>query len=306
MFHPKDILMPPPPVFLLYPSGADTTPLFALLRTGVDVDVLDSAHVTAPLAHLGYYYNVDKAPYDHVLAVGSQRLFVDQLPRKEEDYIRACRAYCDTLYERRLAATGKRLIVDGSGNQAMITPFLLRVFRDARFVIYLENPVAALARDDETPPDIHARGWANMARIVAENPAAYLVVRGEEIGNTPTEIAEQLSQFLETSLSVPEDADGVDDAWMDSVTRDPVRLRALQRAMAYLDPGRLAALGYTPGQIWHDLEERAGRSLAPAPNPVLDLQRALVTALRPAVRRPGPLNTLANRVRLACDVLLRE
>ena len=63
-------------------------------------------HLLTPLAHLGIWDKVDKAPYDHVLAAESQKAFVDVLPNKEQDYWDACRAYCDVLYGRYLEGTG--------------------------------------------------------------------------------------------------------------------------------------------------------------------------------------------------------
>ena len=70
-------------------------------------------HLLTPLAHLGYYAKVDKAPYDALLAAESQRQFVADLPHGEQDYIDACRAYTDTLYHRMLATKpGKRFFLD--------------------------------------------------------------------------------------------------------------------------------------------------------------------------------------------------
>ena len=61
-------------------------------------------HLLTPLAHLGYFDKVEKAPYDSVLAAESVREFVADLPGGEQDYVDACRAYMDTLYGRMLAA----------------------------------------------------------------------------------------------------------------------------------------------------------------------------------------------------------
>ena len=57
-------------------------------------------HLMTPLAHLGVWDKVDKAPYDHILAAEAQKSFVAQLPNGEQDYWDACRAYCDILYGR--------------------------------------------------------------------------------------------------------------------------------------------------------------------------------------------------------------
>ena len=69
-------------------------------------------HLLTPLAHLGVWAKVDKAPYDHVLAAESQKLFVENLPNKEQDYWDACRAYFDTLYGRVMEGSGKAICLD--------------------------------------------------------------------------------------------------------------------------------------------------------------------------------------------------
>jgi hypothetical protein len=47
-----------------------------------------------------------------VLAAEAAREFVADLPHGEQDYIDACRAYCDTLYLRMLDQPEKRLFLD--------------------------------------------------------------------------------------------------------------------------------------------------------------------------------------------------
>ena len=48
-------------------------------------------HLISPIAHLGVFGNVDKAPYDHINAAEATRAFIDDLPRGEEDYLDALR-----------------------------------------------------------------------------------------------------------------------------------------------------------------------------------------------------------------------
>jgi hypothetical protein len=49
-----------------------------------------------PLAYLGYHGTVDKAPFDHINGAEAMRTFVGRLPRGEDDYLDALRAYTDT------------------------------------------------------------------------------------------------------------------------------------------------------------------------------------------------------------------
>src|SRR6185295_2838408 len=89
-------------------------------------------HLMTPLAHLGYYDKVDKAPYDHVLAAQSSREFVADLPGGEQDYIDACRAYADTLYLRMLGTKpGKQLFLDKTPAYALVLDFLAKIYPQA-------------------------------------------------------------------------------------------------------------------------------------------------------------------------------
>ena len=99
-------------IFVIGAPRSGTTMLERMLESHSMILGGPEPHVLTPLAHLGYYEAVDKAPYDHILAAESQRLFVDRLPGKEQDYIAACRAYCDVLYGKALEGSGKPFFLD--------------------------------------------------------------------------------------------------------------------------------------------------------------------------------------------------
>jgi hypothetical protein len=99
-----------------------------------------------PLAHLGYYAKVDKAPYDAVLAAEAAREFVADLPHGEQDYIDACRAYCDTLYLRMLSTKPeKRLFLDKTPAYALVLDFIARIYPSAKYVVLTRHPLAVFS-----------------------------------------------------------------------------------------------------------------------------------------------------------------
>ena len=103
-------------------------------------------HLLTPLAHLGYFDNVDKAPYDHVLAAESTRQFVEDLPAGEQDYVDALRAYTDLLYERMLSTRpGKQVFLDKTPAYALVLDFIARIYPDARFVVLTRHPLAVFS-----------------------------------------------------------------------------------------------------------------------------------------------------------------
>ncbi len=95
-------------VFLIGPPRSGTTMLERMLSSHSLIQGGPEPHILTPLAHLGVWAKVDKAPYDHILSAEAQKLFVEQLPNKENDYWKACRAYCEVLYSQYLIAKGIR------------------------------------------------------------------------------------------------------------------------------------------------------------------------------------------------------
>src|SRR5437016_1728195 len=74
------------------------------------------------------------------------RELVADLPRGEEDYLDALRAYADTLYGRLLAtAPGKRFFLDKTPAYALVLPFLTRLYPKAHYVVLTRHPLAVLS-----------------------------------------------------------------------------------------------------------------------------------------------------------------
>src|ERR1043166_1681015 len=99
-------------IFLIGAPRSGTTPLARMLGAHSQIYQRAEPHLITPIAHLGYYGKVQKAPYDPQNAEQAIHELVAELPRGEADYLDALRAYADTLYERLLAATpGKRFFL---------------------------------------------------------------------------------------------------------------------------------------------------------------------------------------------------
>ena len=78
------------PTFLLGAPRSGTTLLERMLSSHSQVRGGPEPHLLTPLAYLGVWARVDKAPYDHIVAAIGQQAFVKSLPRQELDYWRAC------------------------------------------------------------------------------------------------------------------------------------------------------------------------------------------------------------------------
>ncbi|MBN2307620.1 MAG: sulfotransferase, partial [Candidatus Hydrogenedentes bacterium] len=175
-------------------------------------------HLLTPLAHLGVWANVDKAPYDHVLAVGAQKLFIESLPNKEQDYWDACRAYCDTLYGRYLATNpDKSVCLDKTPAYGLILPFMMKVFPDAKYVVLSRHPVATFASyaksffDDDYEAAQNYNPILNryipaLAHFVRQGEVSHIHVRYEDLVSDPEEWVGKIYDYI----GVPFERDTID------------------------------------------------------------------------------------------------
>lgn len=299
-------------------------------------------HLLTPLAHLGVFAKVDKAPYDAVLAAEAQRQFVAALPGGERDYLAACRAYCDSLYGRMLATDPrKRLFLDKTPAYALVLSFIARLYPTARYVVLTRHPLAVFSSYAETffNGDYAAAHAYNpileryvpaVARFLRDRPVPIYHAAYERLVAAPEEMLSEIFAFLgvpdepqavEYGLrDAPPDglgdpigisrhtrpAQGSIDKWAAAVASCPDRLHLCRQLVAQLDPDDLSVWGYPLDELWKPLA-RAGSQIAPPPALTrYRLQRWLIVTSRATVRRHPWLRRRLSTLRLGLDVLLRE
>jgi hypothetical protein len=128
-------------LFLISAPRSGSTLLQRMLGSHTQIFTYPEPHLITPLAYLGYHDLVDKAPYDHINAAEAVRSFVAGLPNMEADYLDAVRAYTDTLYGRMLAPSGKRYFLDKTPANALVMPFLTKLYPRARYVVLTRHPL---------------------------------------------------------------------------------------------------------------------------------------------------------------------
>jgi hypothetical protein len=301
-------------------------------------------HLLTPLAHLGYYAKVDKAPYDAVLAAESVREFVRDLPGGESDYIAACRAYCDTLYERMLALhPQKQLFLDKTPAYALVLDFIAKIYPDAKFVVLTRHPLAVFSSYAESffNGDYAAAQAYNpileryvpaIATFLRRKAVPIYHIVYEQLVTDPERYLAEIFAFI----GVPHAPDAVEygkhqhedrglgdpigvqkhsrpttesiHKWAGEIAANPTRLQLCKDIVARLDPADLAIWGHPLETFWKPLEAVAGA-------PVVEekkawtryrLQRQAIVSLRRQVQRRSALRRLLNTARLGLDVLLRE
>jgi hypothetical protein len=131
-------------------------------------------------------------------------------------------------------------------------------------------------------------------------------------------------ETIEYGKSQPEESKGLGDPigvkqrarpttdsvkkWVEDLLADPAKLALMRKVIAQLDPEDLNTIGYPIETLWKPLEEAQGKAVAPKKHPLnrYRIERKLIVALRRQARKGGLFQKLLKKVRLACDVLLRE
>lgn len=330
-------------LFVISSPRSGSTMLERMLESHSQIAGGPEPHLLTPLAHLGVWDKVDKAPYDHVLAAESQKLFIEQLPGKDQDYWDACRAYCDVLYGRYLDSQGGTVCLDKTPAYALVLPFITKVFPDAKYVVLTRHPLATFSSyansffdgDYRTAQQFNPllnRYVPAIAAFLRQQDVPALHVRYEDLVADPESWMERISSYVgvpyePATVNYGEHAGGeragLGDPigvqqhkrpstaslhkWVDELKADDEKRKMMEGVIASLDPADLDTLGYPLDTLWQPLHEAGDR---PAPKPAkltrYRLQRKAIIKLRGMAQSNGAFRKLLHKVRLACDVLLRE
>lgn len=175
-------------IFLISLPRSGSTMLQRILGANSDVHTL-----AEPWIMLHPIYALKKAgisaEYDAGLARQGLDDFLQQLPNGIEDYYQAIRNMSGSLYAAALANTGKRYFLDKTPRYYNIIPELRKTFPDAKFIILLRNPCAALSSVLKT--------WFGGSLETLKKTANYL-----DIVNGPRLLAEGIKSLGDKALVV--------------------------------------------------------------------------------------------------------
>lgn len=335
-------------LFVIGAPRSGTTMLEHMLSSHSQIQGGPEPHLLTPLAHLGVWAKVDQAPYDHVLAAESQKLFISQLPNREQDYWDACRAYCDVIYGRYLESTGngKPICLDKTPAYGLILPFMMKVFPDGKFVVLTRHPVAMFSSFANSFFDgdyqvaqkynpIINRYVPAIAMFLRQTDVPFIHVRYEDLVKDPETWFARICDYI----GVPFEQEAIDygkqqreddrpkglgdpigvqqhtrpttgsvKKWAEELLADESRLRLMRDVIAQVDPEDLKTIGYPLETLWKPLDEAAGKTATRRKEKLsrYRLQRKMIVKLRTQAQKGGAFRRLLEKMRLACDVLLRE
>jgi hypothetical protein len=329
-------------VFVISPPRSGSTMLQRILGSHSQISTHPEPHIVTPLAHLGYYATVDKAPYDHINAAEAVREYVDALPGKEGDYLDACRAYLDILYGRMAASTGKRMMLDKTPANALVLPFLARVYPQAHYIVLTRHPLAILSSyagsffegDYDAAVafnDVLGRYVPAMARFIRERPAPLHHIKYEDLVKAPEARMAEIFAFL----GLPNEEGAVNygehdhvvksygdpkasqekrpttksvSTWAVELANDAHKLEIARRVVEPIPAEDVATWGYDKQRLFDKIAEVGGQQPKKDRKWALNsyrLKRKLFMALRKDIHEK-PLGKALKRVKYYCDVLLRE
>jgi hypothetical protein len=332
-------------VFVIGPPRSGSTLLMRMLSSHSMIYSRAEPHLLTPLAHLGYYDTVDAAPFDHLQAQQSVRELVEDLPRGEADYLDACRAYTDVLYGRVLQARGKGkpLFLDKTPANALVLPFIAKLYPHARYVVLTRHPAAIWSSYANSFFDgdyVAARKFnpilnryvPAMARFIREQPVPFVRVGYEDLVRDPeTEMRrvfegigvpfeagainygehEHESKGLGDPLGVKQHSRPVTSSvekWAHELATEPEKLAIVRDMVGSIPDADLETWGFPRATFFAPVEAAAAAGATRAPKPPFfdkyRLQRKALVMLRRNIQE-NAFGRVVKRVRLVCDVLLR-
>ena len=332
-------------LFVIGPPRSGSTLLMRMLSSHSAIYSRAEPHLLTPLAHLGFYDTVDTAPFDHLQAQQSVREFVADLPRGEQDYLDACRAYTDLLYGRMLEARGKGkpLFLDKTPANALVLPFIAKLYPRARYVVLTRHPAAIWSSYANSFFDgdyVAARKFnpilnryvPAMARFLRERPVPLVRVAYEDLVQRPEDEMRRVFAFLELPfeagtieygkhehetkglgdpLGVKQHSRPVTDSvekWAHELAADPAKLAMVRDMIGRIDDADLETWGFPHASFFAPVEAAANAGARPpAASPLFDryrLQRKMLVTLRRNIHQ-NTFGRVVKQVRLVCDVLLR-
>jgi hypothetical protein len=331
-------------VFLIGAPRSGTTLLARMLSAHSAVYGRAEPHLITPIAHLGYFGSVQKAPYDPYNVEQAVKEIVAEIPRGEAGYLEALRAYTDSVYAQLMerAPQGTRYFLDKTPAYALVLPFLTKLYPDAKYVVLTRHPLAVLTSYVESFFDgnyqvamehnpILARYVPALARLVRERPVPLVWVKYEELVKDPETQFRGVCDYLgvpfeESAISYGESGEafkGLGDPtgvqkhtrpvtssvskWASEIASQPKVLDFVSRLLDQLADDDLATLGYPRAAMVAQLEAATG-----GPVPVKSkgplryrMERKALVALRGNIHR-NALGRVLKRVKFTLDVLLRE
>ena len=341
--------MKPELAFIIGAPRSGTTMLERIISGHSQVTGGAEPHLMTPLAHLGVWRNVDKAPYDHIVAGIGQKDFINLLPQKEQTYWQACRAYADTLYSAYIQESECRICLDKTPEYATVWPFLKHVYPDAKYIVVSRHPAAIFSSfansffdgDYELTQQhdpLFERYIPAISGLLRDTTLNIFHLRYEDLVSNPDQYAQEICEFLGISyeseivnygakhskvnkglgdpIGLSKDTRPNDKGisrWARELAIDQKKYDLVKSLLSKIDREDLLTYGYNPNSIWQAVEDALqenqtinNKSKHSSNWSGYKLQRKLIIKLRNSAQQNTIVRNVFEKLRLVCDVTLRE
>lgn len=328
-------------LFLISTPRSGSTLMQRMLGSHSEIMTAPEPHLITPLAHLGYYDTVTAAPFDHINGAEAIRLFVDELPRGEEDYLDALRAYADTLYGRMLEPSNKRYFLDKTPAYALSLPFLSKLYPEAKYVVLTRHPLAVFSSYANSFFDgdweaahrynrVVERYVPAIAHFLRERPTPLTHLKYEELVASPESHLERVFAFLglehqpeavdygdnfAQKKAGPGDPIGVTQhrrpvtssthKWAAELVHDDKKRALAEQMIARCSDEDLAMWGWPRERVFDALSEVGDKAPPKPARNNYTFQRRVMLALKKDIHN-RPHGAVVKKLRYYCDVLLRD
>lgn len=329
-------------IFLISTPRSGSTLLMRILNATQQICSRPEPHLMPPLAHLGFWETVEKAPFDQLQAQMAMRELVAALPEGEDDYYEACRAYCDSLYQKihniSLQAD-ERYFLDKTPANALVLPFLMKVYPKAKYIFLTRHPAAIFSSyaksffdgDYQAAVDFNpilSRYIPVMARGLRANLVPIYHCSYEDLVSSPEETLKAISEFLGIPFQAEalnyqsaDVAKGLGDPlgvakhqrpvqsskakWVSELVEDKKKFEIVAKQLAGITEEDLKTWGTPKDSLWKEMEGASPKAEKRKQEwSRYTLTRKLLVWLRRDIHN-RPHGHFVKKLRFYCDVLLR-
>lgn len=329
-------------IFLISTPRSGSTLLMRILNATQQICSRPEPHLIPPLAHLGFWETVEKAPFDQLQAQIAMRELVDSFPGGAEDYYDACRAYCDSLYKKMWKLSqqaDERYFLDKTPANALVLPFLMKVYPRAKYIFLTRHPAAIFSSyansffdgDYKAAVDFNpilSRYIPIMTEALRQATVPMYHCSYEALVDAPEETLRALSDFLgipfqKEALNYQSAAvaKGLGDPlgvakhqrpvqsskakWISELVEDKSKFEIVAKQLAGITERDLQTWGTPKDELWQEMEgnSASARKRKQEWSRYILTRKLLIWLRRDIHNRPH--GALVKKLRFYCDVLLR-